>query len=336
MSSIELVKTYFVSGGSPKTWHNRYELSDPPVGGWGIVLFIRGEKRTTVLCPYSLWAGQVSNHSGEVAAARPVEATPERIGQLLTESWAQCARLGFQRDYSVAALALTELGQAVPTFTPEAKEGDTPRRGGKPIGEGPYRSCNPKSKRAEVARFFMSDTPQSLHEAMARLELTRSGVLSHLFTLNRDHGVGYELVSDCARLLIPEGFDLFDYTEPVKAEKVEKAPRPEGAEPPKKRTSGKPVVTEALKPIQEPSKRATVARLFVDGFYRLDLACTKLELDRSAVLSHLFTINKENGLGYELSEDSAQARLIVPAGHTTFGPKLPRPSRKKADDGAAD
>lgn len=335
--SVELVKTYFVSGGSPKTWHHRYELSDPPVGGWGIVILMRGEKRTTILCPYTLWSNQVTNHAGEIEAARPMDASNERIARLITESWAQCARLGFQRDYGVAALVLTELGHEVPTFTPVLKEGEAPKvRGGKPISEGPLRTCNPKSKRADVARFFMSETPQSLHEAMARLGLTRSGVLSHLFTLNRDHGVGYELVSDTARLLIPEGFDLFDYVEPVKAEKAEKAPRPEGVEPPKKRTSGKPIVEASLKPIQEPSKRAVVARLFIDGFYQLELACAKLELDRSAVLSHLFTINKENGLGYELSEDSTKARLLAPPGHTVFGPKLPRPSRKKADDGNDD
>lgn len=81
---------------------------------------------------------------------------------------------------------------------------------------------------------------------------------------------------------------------------------------------------EALKPIPEPGKRATVARMFVNGFFPIAEAMAKLDLDRSAVLSHLFTINKENGLGYELSDDSSQARLIVPDGHVVFGPKVPR------------
>ena len=65
-------------------------------------------------------------------------------------------------------------------------------------------------------------------------------------------------------------------------------------------------------------------RVFVDGFHDVAEVCTKLDLDRSAVLSHLFTINKENGLGYELSEDGKCARLIVPEGHVVFGPKVPR------------
>ena len=185
----------------------------------------------------------------------------------------------------------------------------------------------PTSKRGEVAAFFMQDEPQSLHEAMARLGLTRSGVLSHLFTLNKGHGVGYELVSDCARLVVPDGFDLFAWVEPERPARAEKPARTnEDGTPyePKKRTSGKPAVPEALKPIPEPGKRATVARFFVSGFHDLAEVCAKLDLDRSAVLSHLFTINKENGLGYELSEDGKCARLIVPEGHVVFGPKVPR------------
>ena len=141
------------------------------------------------------------------------------------------------------------------------------------------------------------------------------------------NGVGYELVSDCARLLIPEGFDLFAYVEPVKEAKPEKPIRlnEDGTVyEPKKRTSGKAINLEALKAIPEPSKRATVAKLFVNGFHSITETMALLGLDRSAVLSHLFTINKENGLGYELSEDSSQARLLVPEGHEVFAPKQPR------------
>jgi hypothetical protein len=89
------------------------------------------------------------------------------------------------------------------------------------------------------------------------------------------------------------------------------------------------VVPDALKPIPEPGKRATVARLFVGGWHDLSAAMAALDLDRSAVLSHLFTINKENGLGYELSEDSSKARLIVPDGHVVFGPKVQRAKKSE-------
>lgn len=332
---IEFARVYFVRGGAPSYWKHRYELTDPPTSGYGHVAIIPGPKRSTLLCPFTLQSYQVSNRSGELASATKVEVSAEKLAAFINRTWEECVKLGFQRDFGIAAMVLTELGQPVPKFIPPvidrtATAGQPEKqRGGKAICEESLKVCNPDSKRGEVAKFFLSETPQSLHEAMARLELTRSGVLSHLFTLNRDHGVGYELVSDCARLLVPEGFDLFDYVAPVKAPKVEKPVNEDGTpKEPKRRGGGKPINAESLKPIPDPSKRSTVAKLFLDGWADISEAMTTLSLDRSAVLSHLFTINKENGLGYELSEDSTRARLLVPEGHVVFGPK---PSRTKKE-----
>lgn len=327
--TVQVVTTYFAEGGIPHRPHHRlrFELKDTPTNGFHRVVLIRGEKRSTLLCPHTLWTAQASNQSAEVAGAVPYDLAPDRLADIITETWRKCAEFGFQREYSIAALVLTELGHPVPTFLPKPSDDDSEKKvGGKPVNPDALKPCRPTSKRADVARFFMQETPQSLHEAMARLELTRSGVLSHLFTLNRDHGVGYELVSDCARLVVPEGFDLFAFVEPERAPKAEKSPRAEG-EQPRRRGGGKPINVEALKPIPEPSKRANVARLFVAGWHKLDAAQEALGLDRSAVLSHLFTINKENGLGYELGEDGTAARLLVPEGHEAFAPKQPRPKK---------
>ncbi|UTC27999.1 hypothetical protein [Stenotrophomonas phage A1432] len=329
-SHIVFARVYFVKGGSPKFWKRRWEISEPPTSGYARVIVIKGDKRSTILCPHSLESFQVSNGSGELGTAERVDISAEDMAAWLSKGWESCAKLGLQRDYSVAALVFTELGFPVPKFLPpppDASKGEEAKRGGKPIVEEALKPCRPASKRGQVAAFFMQEDPQSLHEAMARLGLTRSGVLSHLFTLNRDHGVGYELVSDCARLLIPEGFDLFAYVEPVKEAKPEKPVRlnEDGTVyEAKKRTSGKAINLEALKPVPEPSKRATVAQFFVNGFFPVAEVMAAQSLDRSAVLSHLFTINKENGLGYELSEDSTQARLLVPEGHAVFAPKQPR------------
>lgn len=327
--SIRFARCYFVRGVAPNYWKHKNAITDPPTSGHGHVVVIGGEKRSTLLCPFTLAAYQVPNSCGELMTSVPVEISPERLGEIINQAWEECVKLGFQRDFGVAAMVLTELGQPVPKFIPLPTDarGEEAKRGGKPIDEGSLKPCKPDSKRGDVATFFMQDEPQSLHEAMARLGLTRSGVLSHLYTLNKDHGVGYELVNDCARLLIPEGFDLFAYVEPerpAKAEKPVKLNDDGTVYEAKKRTSGKPIRPEALKPIPEPGKRATVARLFVDGFFSVTEAMSLLELDRSAVLSHLFTMNKENGLGYELSEDSGSARLLFPEGHVVFGAKVSR------------
>lgn len=318
---VRFVRLYYCAGGSPNFWKHKYEVTNPPTSGFCHAVVIVGEKRSTILCPFTLESFQVNNRCGEIAECKLVDYSPEKISTLITRTWEQCVKLQWQRDYGVAALALAGLGQPVPKFIPTmVKEGED-RKSGKDVDEKALRPVNPESRRGKVAQFFAGPELQSVHEAMVRLDLTRSGVLSHLFCLNRDHGIGYELVRDCARLMIPEGFDLFAYEAPVKAEKVVKLNDDGTVHEPKKRTSGKPVNLEALVPIPEPGKRANVARLFVNGFYSIEKAMTDLGVNRSALLSHLFTINQQNGLGYEYSEDAKQARLIVPEGHEAFAPK---------------
>lgn len=321
---VRFVKLYYCSGGSPNFWRYKYEITSPPTSGFSRAIVILGEKRSTILCPYTLESFQVNNKCGELAQATLFDYPADKIGALIAKSWEQCVKLQFQRDYSVAALALAALGQPVPKFIPPPRADDDGKRGGKETVLAALKPVNPLSKRGKVATFFANSELMSVHEAMARLELTRSGVLSHLFCLNRDHGIGYELVRDCARLLVPEGFDLFAYEAPKKVEKVVKL-NDDGTEyVAKKRTSGKPINPDALVPIPEPGKRAAVARLFVKGFYPIADAMTALNINRSALLSHLFTINQQNGLGYELSEDAASARLLVPEGFEPFAAKASR------------
>lgn len=328
-----LIRTYFVRGSQPKHWRHHFAIQDPPTSGFGYVVLLRGDKRSTLLCPYTLYSFQAPNHSGEIQFAKDVEVSPEKLAEVITASWKGVAAIGLQRDYALAAAVLAALGAEVPKLEhPAVVDGEGPSakvQGGKPVIEANLRPVKPTSKRGEVARFFTADKPQSLHEAMARLGLTRSGVLSHLFCLHRDHGVGYTLANDCASLQLPAGFDLFAYIEPER--KAPPAARADAGPPKeiKKRTSGKPVVVEALAPIPRPGRRADVAELFITGFFSMEEAQKRLELNRSAVLSHLFTINKENGLGYELSEDGSQARLIVPEGHTLFCVKQPRPKKEE-------
>ncbi|MFA5702928.1 MAG: hypothetical protein WC982_05345 [Advenella sp.] len=327
--NIELKRVYYVRGSAPGHWARRSEVKDPPTSGYSHALVIVGDKRSTILCPFTLSAFQVSNKCSELDCPA-LDLDKDRMAKVIVETWESCVRLGFQRDFGVAAMVLAEFGHAVPKFLPavttlpDGSREEEKTRGGKPVDHDALKPCNPASKRAEVARFFMADEPQSLHEAMAKLGLTRSGVLSHLFTLNKDHGVGYDLVRDCAILIVPEGFDLFAWVAPVRAEK----PVPMNDDgtpkaPPKKRTSGKPIREEALKPIPEPGKRAQIARIFLNWAPVID-GQQALDIDRSAVLSHLFTINKENGLGYELSEDGSQARLLIPDGHEVFCAKQSR------------
>ena len=70
------------------------------------------------------------------------------------------------------------------------------------------------SKRGKILEFFMPNA-RSIREAMAEFGHTRSNVLSHLFMLQKDHGVGYTLVGDAATVALPPGC-----TDPFEPEEV--------------------------------------------------------------------------------------------------------------------
>ncbi len=46
---------------------------------------------------------------------------------------------------------------------------------------------------------------RSVREAMAEFSMTRSNALSYLYMLQKDHGIGYDLVGDTATVKLPEG-----------------------------------------------------------------------------------------------------------------------------------
>lgn len=329
--NFRFVRTYYVRGKAPSFWRHTNDIDNPPTSGYSHAIVIPGPKRSTILCPFTLLSYQVRNTCGEMAWAEDRVIGSERLAGIIEKSWEDCVNFGWQREYGLAAAILTELGHAVPKFLPPPVErhSDEPSsRGGKPLEAKRFKPVDPQSKRGLVAAFFKHEEPQSLHEAMARLEMSRSGVLSHLYTLHQVHGIGYELMADCARLLVPAEFDLFAWTAPEKKEKPQPIDTDGQPREVKKRSAGKPIEADKLAPIFEPSKRAIVAKTFLT-WKNIEEAMSELGLNRSAVLSHLFTINAENGLGYEMSEDRTQARLLIPEGRVLFAPKPPRVPKVK-------
>jgi hypothetical protein len=170
---------------------------------------------------------------------------------------------------------------------------------------------------------------RSVREAMAELDLTRSGVLSHLFALNRDHGIGYQLAADCATVLVPEGWDPFEA--PTHAERSEVSPDGSPPSPPKpegerqaRGSRGKATDPARLAPIPEGSKRAAVATHFAQGWSTLAQCEAATGIGARSIHSHLHDIHSYHGIGHEADGD--RYRLSVPEGHALTGP---RPERKK-------
>lgn len=292
-----------------------YEVRDPPTSGWSRCFVIqpdesgRKAKRLTVFCPYTLFAYTVTPKAREVAGLQPMDLTDKLVAKLtaiITKNWEAFSRYGLQRDYDVAALVLTRLGKPVPTYVSakaEALEYDedfVPNRHGKAVGEKLFKPVLRSTRRGEVLAFFMEDGQKSIREAMAKFDMSRSGVLTHLHGLNKEHGLGYVLTGDVASIMLPPGC-----TEPLADETQVQAVT-------SSTKSGKPC-KEIVTDLPAKGKRREVALMMLQEQALEDVAAA-LDCSVSSVRSHLHDLHAKHGFGFEMSPDRARGRLLVPAG----------------------
>lgn len=306
-----------------------YEIKDPPNTGWSRALVVwpeddepeptsrrkkKAAKRVTVFCPYTMSAYQVRFTAREVSGQKAHPLTPELIDKLeaiINRNWKMYAGFGFQKAYDVAALVLTRLGKPVPNYMRPADENleytetSVPNRKGKPVAEKLLRPVNASSKRGQVCAFFLEEGSGSIREAMAKFDMTRSGVLTHLHGLHKDHGLGYVLQGDMATLMLPSGCE----TPLVEASKAIAHQTASSAK--KAGKECKPTVTA----LPAKGKRREVALALVDEAALADVA-EKVGCTINSVRSHLHDLHTKHGFGYELSPDKSRGKLIVPEGWT--------------------
>lgn len=210
---MRYVRTYFTRGAVVDRHKVRipFAIKDPPVAGSSHAFILGEGKKLVLFHPFTLQAYGVTEDAEELAIAEDVDYDPKIMADMITAKWKDYKTLDMQRDYGTAAAVLLELGAEVPEDTPmtENTKGKAVKKaGGKPLEEDRLKPLKPKGKRFEVAAFFMK--PASILAGMAKLNMTRSGLLSHLYCIWRDHGVGYEVMGDTARLLLPDDIsDLF-------------------------------------------------------------------------------------------------------------------------------
>jgi len=309
-----------------------YEIKDPPNTGWSRALVIWPEdnqpettskrkkqaaKRVTVFCPYTLSAYQVRFTAREVANQKAYPLTPKLIDSLaaiIDKNWKMYTNFGFHKAYDVAALVLTRLGKPVPSYMSpklenlEYNETSVPNRHGKPVADTLLRPVKSSSKRGQVCAFFMADGTGSLREAMAKFDMSRSGVLTHLHGLHKDHGLGYVLQGDMATLMLPAGC-----TDPMidgaQAEVHQKTVAQTTA-----RKAGKPC-KPTVTALPKKGKRREVALSLVEEGSIAEVA-EKAGCTPNSVRSHLHDLHTKHGFGYELSSDKSRGKLIAPEGWT--------------------
>lgn len=217
---LEWLQVYWVRGYLPKFSKYRNGVQDPPCAGTQHAFILRGKTLSTIFCPYSLTAYSVVTDCSEIALAtepKPGDWRPEYMKGLMEAKWASYQSKGWQKDYDTAALIMRKFGWSVPQQMLVGGQEDTRKKGGKPVGSALLKPVKKTSKRGIFLEWFMisDNCARSVREAMAKFSMSRSNVLSYLHMINKDHGLGYELMGDTASVLLPPGVtDPFNTEQP--------------------------------------------------------------------------------------------------------------------------
>ena len=222
-------RIYWVSGDLPTNNRQRNEVTAPPSAGWSHCCLIdKGGQLVTLFCPYSLESFQVSRTSYEVTSMcmdskwvpnpkNPANRIEDgykswdeedtiKVIAIIQRNWDIFGKLNMSgKDFDTAAVVLQMLGVGAPLrITSENTEPEKPRGGKEADVLGLLRPVKPESVRGRILAFFLP-RPRSIREAMAEFGYSRSNVLSHLYMLTKEHGIGYALSGDAATIILPPG-----------------------------------------------------------------------------------------------------------------------------------
>lgn len=209
------VHIYFTKGTIPKVRSVKYKpaIKNPPVSGWchSFVILNSDKKTAIIFSPYDYSAYHVPRDCAELKYAKN-QKTPfnlEKLKDLLIKKWIYFKSHGIIRDFEIAAIIFKKLELEIPIVTEKVITVNKTLKAkrGKPVSDKLIKQVKPSTKRGKILEWFMSGTnnTQSVTAAMAEFKTTRSNILSMLFMLNKEHGIGYELYGDAATVLIPKG-----------------------------------------------------------------------------------------------------------------------------------
>lgn len=227
-SGVFYARIYWVYGGSPQGSPSS-EVDDPPCSGWSTCFLIDRDPRAPrvqLYHPTTMKSWFVSRGSYEMRSVQAHAEVFSRYRETLQASmrarWAEHKRRGWSdSDYATAELVMQTIGAAVPgeseweLLAPAAKPGPAGQKEAEPrpvAGKPPapkaegsaFKPVKRTGRKGEVLAYFV-DGGRSSKEAEAKFGITRSNLLSQLFLLRKDHGIGYTASGDEVSVQLPEG-----------------------------------------------------------------------------------------------------------------------------------
>lgn len=199
-SAVRFVQNVMYVGSAPDTWERRYVIRTAERNGLGSAILFRRGLSWIIISPWTLRAWSVPEWCAEITTAQDYPITRDRLVALIEASWENAlATKSEAADLEMAASVLMELGSVPPA---SVRHGAT---AGKPL-EAHRLTAVTGAKRLRIVDLLFPPRWVSIHELMARTNGTRSYVLSHLNSLHRATGLGYETNGGAVRLLAPDGW----------------------------------------------------------------------------------------------------------------------------------
>lgn len=213
---------YWCYGEPPRELRLAHGVVDPPCSGWSTAFMLEASpeaKTVTLFHPGTMRSWSVPRDCYEMRSFQGrFEGFPlDRFKDNLPRLYAEYRRRGdASAAFEVCARVIEAIGAKVPT---EAEMGDL-----KPLERGPvavshapvapkaekvdkpFKPVKKDGRRGEVLQFFLDRKMHgSIDEAMKQFKITRSNLLSQLFLLRKEHGIGYAVSGDQASIQLPVG-----------------------------------------------------------------------------------------------------------------------------------
>jgi hypothetical protein len=213
-------------GGAGYKAVRQVAIQEPPTMGWGtaFVLDTGDPRRVRVFHLWSMLSWVVPRDAYEVFTFQNIPAHAEFPRENFVNSLPRYyaehrRRVTPGADFATCIKIMEALGVRVPTdeelgevspipIPAKAVVEHKPAPAKRADGSGAFRPVKRDGRRGEVLAFFLDKGGTgSIDEAMKQFSITRSNLLSQLFLLRREHGVGYSVSGDSASVQLPEGIE---------------------------------------------------------------------------------------------------------------------------------
>lgn len=210
-------QVYWTYGSAPKG-APQSDVDDPPCSGWSSVFVLDGPtpEKLILFHPWSFRSYVVGRRSYEASSLQGCVEGFEYLArefykERLPNAWIALKKHGQEAhaDYRMAERVMLAVGCKPPTdeqvlrAAPSYRPPEAKKSGGS-APEAPFKPVKRGGRRGEVLEAILAGTT-SAEALTAQFSITRSNLLSQLFLLRKEHGIGYTVSGDEVGVQVPEG-----------------------------------------------------------------------------------------------------------------------------------